>query len=249
MRPPSAWFVCPRRLLQPRYRFVCLPHAGAGASLFFSWAAKLQSHGIEVRSVQYPGRESRLGEPLIDCAETMAEAIASEWPAISGGHPTLLFGHSMGALLAHEVALALARRKLPNPPRRLIISGRNPPHVPSRDQKIHSLPDRELVQAVAQRHGQLPEQIFSDSELGALITRLLRADFTILDTYKWRPSPPLEAPLTILGGTADTFVRPEDLSQWSTYSHRSCRVHLIEGDHFFHLSAPDAVIAAILADL
>lgn len=249
LRPPSAWFLCPRRLVQPRYRMVCLPHAGAGASLFFGWATKLQPHGIELRSIQYPGRESRLSEPLIDCSEAMAESIAEEWPAISSGHPTLLFGHSMGGLLAHEVALALARRRVPNPPRRLIISGRNPPHVPSREEKIFSLPDQEFLRAVAQRHGKLPQQLFSDSELSALISRVLRADFTLLDTYEWKPSPPLEVSLTILGGAGDPFVRPDILPQWSAYSRRSCCVHLIQGDHFFHQSAPNAVIAAILADL
>jgi len=250
MIPPAhPWCVTPRPLVHPRVRLVCLPHAGAGASSFFAWGAALQPAAIEVRAVQYPGRENRLGEAPIDSAGAMTLALADAWGALAGDGACALYGHSMGALLAYELALELARRGAPHPPSRLFLSGRNPPATPPRMPPIHHLPDASLLREVSDRYGQLPAEILAEPEMVALLTPILRADFKLVDTYGWKGGPVPDTPLTILGGTRDPWTTEAELAGWRSYTRGDCRVRMIAGDHFFPQKARAEVLASIRADL
>jgi surfactin synthase thioesterase subunit len=228
---------------------ICLPHAGAGASSYFAWGAALQPAGVEVRAVQYPGRENRLAEPLIDDAPRMVQALADVWPALSGNGPCALFGHSMGSLLAFELALELRRRGTAHPPQRLFLSGRNPPGTPPKLPQIHHLPDPDFRHEIATRYGSLPPELLADPEMLALVTPILRADFKLVDTYRWTAAPPIATPLVVLGGTDDPWTTPAELDQWRALTRSGCQVHLFRGGHFFPQTARDAVIAAVRKEL
>lgn len=245
----SRWFTTPRPQPSARWRLVCLPHAGAGASTYFAWGAALAAAGVEVRAVQYPGRESRLGEPLIPSAPALVAALADQWPELAGDGPCALFGHSMGALLGYELALELARRGAAAPPRHLFLSGRNPPSSPPRTPSLRALPDHQFLAAVAARYGNLPPELLADAEMRALITPILRADFQLVDDYVGGAPGPIDVPLTIFGGTEDPFTSAAELGKWSGYTRGICRVQLIPGGHFFHQQARAQVIAVILAGL
>ncbi|MBM3851893.1 MAG: thioesterase [Verrucomicrobia bacterium] len=247
--PAGSWWTTPRRPSHARLTLVCLPHAGAGASSYFAWGAALQPEGIEVRAVQYPGRENRLAEPLIDTAPRMVQALANVWPALGGNGACALFGHSMGALLAFELALELRRRGTANPPQRLFLSGRNPPGTPLKKPPIHHVPDAEFRREIATRYGSLPPEVLADSEMLALVTPILRADFKLVDTYRPTAAPPLETPLEVFGGTDDPWTTAAELDQWRAHTRGECRVRLFRGDHFFHQKARDEVIAAVRAEL
>jgi surfactin synthase thioesterase subunit len=246
---PSAWFVRPRALPTARMRLICLPHAGAGATSFHAWGGPLQAAGIELRAVQYPGRENRIAEPLIDSAGRMVGALAEAWPALAGDRPCALFGHSMGALLAYELAAELARRGAANAPGRLFLSGRNPPESPPKLPPLHPLPDDAFVREVARRYGNLPPEILAEPEMLALVIPILRADFKLVDTYAWSGAAPLDTPLTIFGGTQDPWTDDDALSGWGRHTRRGCRVRRIPGGHFFHQDARAAVIENVLAEL
>lgn len=249
-RPPaSAWFATPRPLDLPRATLICLPHAGAGASLFYAWGEALRAAGVEVRAVQYPGRENRLNEPLVESSEAMTRLLADAWPALSGGGPSALFGHSMGALLAYELTLELERRRSVNLPRRLFLSGRNPPGVPPRLPPIHELPDDAFWRAVSERYDSLPPEVLAEPEMVALLTPILRADFRLVDEYRWTPQAPITVPVTILAGTRDPWTSAAELEGWRACTAAPSRIHFFEGDHFFHQKERASVTAFIRAEL
>lgn len=243
------WVTIPRPQLAARTRLVCLPHAGAGASAFFPWGAALQSAGIEVRSVQYPGRENRLAEACIDEAGAMVRALADAWPEISGGGHCALYGHSMGSLLGFELAEELAKRGVPNQPVHLFLSGHNPPHVASRLPSLHTLPDGEFLPAVAKHYGNLPAELIADRELAALISPILRADFKLVDEYRWQGAGPTSTPLTSLGGTSDPWTTEAELAEWSRHTRGKFQARMFPGDHFFHQKNRAAVLALVQTTL
>src|SRR5215468_8965797 len=89
---------------------VCLPFAGAGASFFRPWGA-LAGERVEVVALQLPGRERRIDEkPYLD-VPSAAEGLLPEVSArLDPARALVLFGHSLGAVLAYELACRLTAR-------------------------------------------------------------------------------------------------------------------------------------------
>ena len=74
------------RRWQPRpdatWRLVCFPHAGGGAGSYREWPPLLPPW-VELLAVQYPGREDRFPDPLIDdMHELVAQLAAALHPAL-----------------------------------------------------------------------------------------------------------------------------------------------------------------------
>lgn len=235
------------KLLQPRpgarLRLFCFPYAGGGASIYRSWPPELPA-AVEVVAVQPPGRESRFREEPFRRIEPMADAATGALAPLLD-RPFAFFGHSMGAILAFEVARRLRRRGLPRP-RHLFVSGRSAPRVEVTDPPIHDLPREEFLGAVRRFSG-TPEEVLQNRELVELIEPLLRADFSVSETYRYRPdAEPLDLPLSALGGAEDPEVPPEHLAPWREETTGPFREHLLPGGHFF-LGERRAELLAIVA--
>lgn len=103
-RTDDAWFTNWRNAADQvgQITLVCLPHAGAGASVYARWAALLPPW-IDLVGITLPGRESRISEPPLT---SMDEVISRLGPAVSARvqEPFALFGHSLGALIGYELA-------------------------------------------------------------------------------------------------------------------------------------------------
>lgn len=110
--PPHAGWVRELRLSPcPRAQLVCMPHAGGAASFFRGWAGALP-WDLDLLALQYPGREDRFGEPCARSIDALAGP-AAEALVEYARQPLVLFGHSLGAALAYEVALRLEQRGAP----------------------------------------------------------------------------------------------------------------------------------------
>src|SRR5688500_4817828 len=101
-------------------RVVAFPWCGAGASVYRKLAPHLPDH-VELLAVQLPGREDRYDERrLVRMQDVVEEVIGDVINLLD--RPVVLFGHSMGALVAYEVARAL-RERVGCEPASLIVSG------------------------------------------------------------------------------------------------------------------------------
>lgn len=89
--------------------------------------------------------------------------------------PFALFRHSMGALVAFELARRL--RLMGVEPVHLFASGFRKPHLPSRrSQDRHLLPDRELLEAIRDLNG-VPLELLENPEFMDLMLPTLQSDF------------------------------------------------------------------------
>lgn len=224
------WVRIPRPDPRARVRLYCIPHAGGGASTFRTWPGDLPA-GIEVRSVQLPGREDRIAEtPFRDApaaAVALADAIGGE---LSGSWA--LFGHSMGALIGFELLRELRRRDVAGPAR-FFVSGHRAPQFPDSFESIHELPDAEFLDALDSRYSAVPPAVRESEELLELLLPGLRADVAVCDTYVHERGEPLECPIDALGGTDDPAVSRESLEAWHEQTSGPFRVTMLEGDHFY----------------
>jgi medium-chain acyl-[acyl-carrier-protein] hydrolase len=213
----------------PRLRLFCFPYAGGGAQIYRQWADALPED-IEVCAIQLPGRERRH-------AERPVRGISSATDALYGALrsyldlPFALFGHSMGAVLAYEVARRF-QAETGRGPAHLFVSGHRAPHLIMRKKPLHRLPDDQFVTGMKELNG-TPAEVFDHPELIDLLMPMLRADFELVETYAELPGPRLKCQVTALGGNADPDVSADELAAWRTATSGPFRSLLFDGDHFF----------------
>ncbi|AIT20193.1 thioesterase II family protein [Burkholderia thailandensis] len=209
-------------------RLFCIPYAGGGASVFRGWPARLGAT-VDVRPLHPPGRGRRFRDALLyrvdRIADEVTEAIA---PLLD--RPYTLFGHSMGASVAFEVASRIQARRL-REPTCLIVSGRGAPHLPTQRRPIHDLPDDQFLDEVIRMNGTPPE-ILAHPEVITLLLPILRADFKAVETYRAEPHPPLNCRIVALGGSGEPD-SAEAVESWRTYTTGGFRGEILPGDHFF----------------
>jgi medium-chain acyl-[acyl-carrier-protein] hydrolase len=242
------WTLLPAPRPAAPLRLFCLPHAGAGAATFAPWGKPFAERDIELRAIRYPGRETRAREKPIHGWREMVAALADVWAELGGRDPYVIFGHSMGGLLAFELVAELRRRgeRLPS---HLFISARIPPHAKSSAPLLHPLADRELVLQVGSRFNGISPELVSTEGFVEWIAPILRADFTLVETYDPSPDVTLTVPLTIFEGTNDTLVEAAKLRDWGRYTTGGCRHCQIAGDHFFHQKMISTLVAEICRDV
>ncbi|HYH78362.1 MAG TPA: alpha/beta fold hydrolase [Longimicrobium sp.] len=211
-----------------RLRLFCFPYAGGGAGAFRGWTAALPPV-VEVCPVYLPGRERRFRE----AAHTRMEPLVEELRHALGPHldlPFAFFGHSMGAAVAYELARAMEAAG--TPPAHLFVSGRRAPQRPPDRERIHALPDDEFVARLRALEG-TPDEVLRDPEMMELMLPVLRADFALSETYRYREGPPLACPVSALGGTGDAHVSRDDLLAWRDLTRGFFRLCTFDGGHFF----------------
>jgi len=218
----------------------CLPHAGSGAAAYLSWAAVLGPQ-VEVLPLQPPGRENRFNEPpLRDMASFVAEALAAVAPVTDA--PYLLYGHSMGAIAAHQLAQGLNRSGLPLPAL-LVLSGSRAPHLPDPRPLLSSLGDMALVESVQSRYGVHFEPELLDLLHATLPT--LRADLLVAESRPFAQQPPLPVPMLVMAGDSDPGVAVDDARQWERHTSANFTLKLFAGTHFFNATQRGAVLRAL----
>ncbi len=212
-------------------------------SAYRSWVSA-SGPDLEICPVQLPGRESRHDETPFQRMDALAEA------TIEGLRPYLdvpfaFFGHSLGALVAFEVA----RRVGPDPLlRRLFVSARRAPHLKDPQAPIAHLPNGAFVATVQQRYGGIPSAVLECSDLMEILIPRLRADFEVLESYRYRASEPLPCGISVFGGDADSIDEP-DLRQWDAYTSSAIQLRTLSAGHLYLESRRGELLEAITQDL
>ena len=227
-------------------RLFCLPYAGGGASIFRSWAAPRPPAGLQLCPIQLPEREERLREPA---PRRVTTAVAQLTAALERhlDRPYAIFGHSMGALLAFELAREFQRRGI-RAPVRLFLSAHRAPNLPPGRSPLHTLDDPSLIAELRRLSG-TPDEVLAHDELMALALPTLRADFELCETYEYVPGSPLRVPLTIMAGADDPEVPLASLDDWRHASSCAVTRRIFPGDHFYLRDSPAAILGAIREDL
>lgn len=210
-------------------RLICFPYAGGTPSVYRGWADQLGTR-VQVVPVLLPGRGPRLGERPYTSMRPLARDIADALVAGELARDYALFGHSMGALLAYEVACEL-RERGHGEPRHLFVSGSRAPHLYG-DREDRTLSDADLRQLVRTLGGLGDDHTVGNAYLERRLP-VLRADLTVCEEYRWIPRTPLGCRMTAFSATRDPIAARGAVEAWRPYTRGSLLHHHLEGDHFF----------------
>ncbi|MEO8369399.1 MAG: alpha/beta fold hydrolase [Candidatus Solibacter sp.] len=235
---PASWF--PNADAAPGPRLFCFPHAGGGTRQPYNlgaWTAVL---------VRLPGRESRLAEAPFERMAPLVAALADNLEPYTD-RPFAFFGHSMGAVVAFELARELRRRGRALPAV-LIASGARAPqfrrhHVPPPP------PTRESLIQELRRLGSMPPEVLDDPALLRSILPALEADVVLYRNYIYREDAPLAIPIRAYGGLADANITRTHLDAWAEQTTETFAVRIFPGGHFYLTAEVEALTQSLKSDL
>ncbi|MEE1843858.1 alpha/beta fold hydrolase [Streptomyces sp. NPDC007076] len=236
------WIRCFRPAPDAGAQLVCFPHAGGSASGYHSLTTEIAGTA-EALVVQYPGRHDRIAEPFAERLGDVVDAVLPSIPA-NGRRPLILFGHSMGALLAYETARRLAAEG--REPAALIVSGSEGPSLPRRERFPQPPSDEDLIGEMRLLSG-TDDELLTHPEILQLALPPLRADYAMLGARVHVPGPPLRCPVVALTGDDDPRVSIEGVQAWERETEGPFERHVLTGGHFFlgdHLTYVADLVAA-----
>ena len=235
------WFSVQAPLVSPAMRLFCFTHAGGSCAEFHGWHRWLPKN-VEVCGIQMPGRGKRFREaPYTDLGLLVTDLCDAISPYLD--LPFAFFGHSVGALVAFELASKLRLGDKPEP-NQLFLSAFPAPHLKMSHNKLHHLPEDEFRNAIQALNG-MPDAVNNDPELMSIAYPLIRADCKLVESREYSSPKPLNTPMVILGGIADQQVSIDALEQWAKFTSGGFQLVLFPGDHFYIHTQKEALLDSL----
>ena len=226
-------------------RLFCIPYAGGSASIYDEWA-RTAPDWLQICPIELPGRGWLRREPLFESLNELAKAITSAiYPYTNT--PYAIFGHSMGALLAYEIASSLesvGRHLL----QKLFVSGSRAPFLPRKRPPVSHLSDVEFLDLIRQMRG-TPEEVLTHLEFMDILLPILRSDFVNCDQYRFTLRPSLHVPITTLNGEQDNDIPENDVQLWSRLTIGRFQSFTFPGGHFFIKNCRENIVSTICEEL
>jgi len=215
-------------------RLFCFHHAGGAASSFHALRRAL-APAVDVLPVQLPGRERRIREtPFTDIEALIDDLEPALAPELYGRYA--FYGHSMGALVAHDLIRRLRSRGAVLPT--ALVAGACPaPHLQLAVTAFAELPDHRLRSWMVELGG-MSDQLLAYPEWAEAATSLLRADLQVCLSRNPQDDDPLPVPIHVLAGTDDPLTRDSEVASWASHSSVGCEVIPVVGGHFFNRESP-----------
>lgn len=210
-----------------KIKLFCFPYAGGSSVVYKKWMKYIDDN-IELVPVELAGRGYRFDEELCDNIGDIVEDMFHRIKHMTTCNYAL-FGHSMGSIIAHELAHYIASKDMINP-EYLIVSGRKPPLSIDMEYISH-LSDDEFKREISSKGG-TPKEFFQNKELTELFLPILRNDFKVVEEYKYTRKSKLNCKLAALYGS-DEKINNSEIMLWKEYTNNSFKAFKIKGDHFF----------------
>jgi len=223
-----------------KIRLYCFPFAGGTAQIYHSWSAYVNAE-IELVPIELSGRGRRYPQPLFtDLADIVEDVRSMIQPEIDQ-KPYMMFGHSMGSLIAYELAKKFMQRGN-QIPLHIFFSGRSSPNQPTKT-KRSQLPDEELKKEIFQ-FGGTPKELLDDRGFIRMFLPIIRADMKAAETYPAEDEiTPLPCKISIFNGKQDHLVTR--LEEWNPYTVKEIEFQFFEGGHFYLFDHAKEVVDAI----
>lgn len=218
--------------------WVFLPFAGGNGDWYRTWADHLPpGDGIWVADL--PGRARRCWENPEPNPLHVVEELVADLDGVP--ESPVLFGHSLGGMLAHAVAHAVeeAGRDIAA----VVVSGARPPDGTA---EVADLSDAALVDLLV-KYGGTPHEVLAYPELLDIVLPALRADLRLAGAL--HVPGVLRAPIMAFAGKDDALARPEEVERWADHTTSWRGMTALAGGHFFVADHVAAVVETVNRNL
>jgi medium-chain acyl-[acyl-carrier-protein] hydrolase len=199
---------------------------------------------FELFALRLPGRESRIVEKPLIRLSILVEKLANVMEPFFD-RPFAFYGHSMGALIAFELALYLRKNGLMVPSHLFVAAGRAP-HLVNLEPPYYDLPENQFLEKLKRYRG-MPAEILQNADLMEFIMPALRADMEMLQTYSFSDTAPLSCPISVFGGMTDVMVTQYHLEAWEKYTRSVFGLNMFETGHFFSADTENQMLRILTA--
>ena len=207
----------------------CFPYAGGNVDFYKKWK-NVSTHGFDIELIEYPGRGRKIREPFAKDFSRMVDILCEEVEEKINGEFSF-FGHSLGAIVAYEVAKKLKREK-GMVPVCVFLSGCPAPHCITDKYSMNDLSDDEFISKVVSLGG-IPKELCDQPDLLKSFLPTLRHDFAILDTYSPLNEDISSVPIITFAGDCDSKVSASQVKEWKGYTNSLFDCYVLKGNHFF----------------
>lgn len=208
----------------------CIPYAGGIADSYLSWS-KFIDDNIQIVPVELSGRGSRFKGPLYKEMDSLIDDVYSRFKNKINDGRYMIYGHSMGALIAYELIRRIQKNG-DNKPLHVFFSGSLPPNIKEEITSIYKLEDKEFMKSIFELGG-TPHELLEEPELLEIFVPILRADYELLYKYNYSDDKEkIKNPVSILYGKEDTITMNR-IKEWDKCVCDKCEYYEFDGGHFF----------------
>ncbi|XP_033108234.1 phthiocerol/phenolphthiocerol synthesis polyketide synthase type I PpsD-like [Anneissia japonica] len=246
----KAWFIMDESVVSPEIQLICFPPNGGGPSTYAWWQNQFGKHNVQLIMAQLPGWEGRHQEKPLQTIEEITNNLTEHLVARLIPGRFVLFGHSLGGLIAFEVAHRLIERNL-RPAHIIISSWYAPTLAYPNEVELEKAPSvlRQMEQDIknniklsdnkALRLSFLDDEALNNPELMKRLIPCFRVGFKICQKYTNTHTTKLQCGMTVLGAKSDRFVPPALLDAWclEIQSNRRFKKTVLSGGHMHITSA------------
>ncbi|MFC4375362.1 SDR family NAD(P)-dependent oxidoreductase [Nocardia halotolerans] len=235
-------------------RLFALPFVGGGASVFTPWPDYLPD-SVETVGIQFPGREERLGDtPVSALPEFVAELAEAMLPYLD--RTFVIYGHSMGGLLAYQLTKYLEQH-YNEVPMKLVIGGWPAPTLVEKYVRglahirdgfdLDSESDSRVL-AVLRDNKLLDIPVAEEASILHWMPSI-RADLKMLGDYRFGNGYTLRAPISVLRGADDPVFDEDQMQGWGKLTSGGFALTTVPGGHLFIQNPDPQVLRTITQEL